>query len=109
MQNQGSQFTDSGIWYVLVYRIHVSGRIQGFEGFKHEMGDGGSSRKRCRPLQTELTGERRAYGSSHPLFWSELLICIYGKTPRPKVLDHPETTVRIERTFSGPCPHCPDQ
>ena len=66
MQNHGSQFTDSGIQYLLVYRIHISGRIQGFEGFQHEMGDGGSCRKRCRPLQTELTGERGAYGPYAP-------------------------------------------
>ena len=66
MQNQGSQFTDSGIQYVLVYRIPVSGQMQCFETFLHEMGDGGSPCKCCRPLQTELTGERGAYGSYAP-------------------------------------------
>ena len=59
----GSQFTDSGIWYVLVYRIPVSGLMQCFATFLHEMGYGGSSRKRCRPLQTELTGAPDAHGS----------------------------------------------
>ena len=88
--------SDSGIWYVLVYRIHVSGRIQGFEGFKHEMGDGGSPCKRCRPLQTELTVRAVRMGRTeraHPLFWSELLICVYEKTPRPKVLDYDKASV----------------
>ena len=28
-------FTDSGIEYVLVYRIVVYGRMQGFQGFEH--------------------------------------------------------------------------
>ena len=67
---------DAKNWRV-VYRIHVSGRIQGFQGFQHEMGDGGSSCKRCRPLQTELTGAPYPYGSYQgetQLGWSLLTI-----------------------------------
>ena len=79
MQNQGSQFTDSGIWYVLVYRIHVSGRIQGFEGFKHEMGDCAACRFQENAIQHMklcALGPQRPHAPSAPIVLVRIaLVC----------------------------------